>query len=1749
MHKSLKNSLITTDLKPRMIIELFFKQENLKKESKNSKFFIMRTLLQKLKFCAEMIPIVMLVIFLQPNVFGQDCADAVGDCEITGCADTETIILDSSDPNVLTYDCDAAAGPSIEYRYDFPTTMSGTGVCSDNAYRIELVSYQFFQFGSPTGGNLLGTVVADESGIINSSHVFSDGPGRYCLLYNLFAQELDDDGNPVIDGLGNPVISNEPSACCKSEFYLQLEGSIACNDQVQVTMDVNCTATITLDMVLEGTDESTCFANYYSMTIDGFPNNADGSITIDDPGLYNATVITPTGEQCWGSVLVEDKVNALLLDCEDFEVFCNQDYSPGAPVLDYIEADGVDDMGDDVYVNSSDIAINSICGDVAMDATTPDTTSIYFDFTTVSANQTVNKISEIALTISTPSVNSIKACLVSPKGKVVHILDLVTGNFCSDSDINIVLSEDAFMTHNNLTSAANCGAGASHAYCGDFQPLTNFSAFAGDTLNVDGGIWELQIKNYSTTEVACIEEAKIEVITNNGIIEYPFEGNATSTGPQSYEITLPDNNCGPYQVQYADEDIGPDCAAGTVTTIRRTWTVVSSSSGVETECYQDITITRWELSEIVMPPDYNGFDHQTISCDIFINPTDGTLNTSLLDDNLLPHPMVTGHPETPFGDIDLCTNYAYTYSDQKLAICGELSYKVLRDWSILDWCSGSTFPTYTQIIKVIDNQPPVIVAPEDGLEIETNNGFDCTADWNVVPPITVFDCGFALNPGSYTFTVGYLLADDNGDPPVDGEYEEVINVFDDNGDGNPDRITGLPYGRSWIRYTVIDDCDNIGYAFTEVDVTDVTAPNPVCVEFLVLSLGSDGCAHAGADSFDKGSWDNCGIDYFEVRRLDIVDDFGPYVNYCCTDLSDEEKLVELIVYDLDGNTNTCIVEVELQNPFLLVWNTTADPSYSFDCTEWDNPPGGDTYLPLFSASQNLSTIDCPWTITFDGPKIVRDLDDCGNGSYEIIYTASNGFSDDISYTVSLNYSNTDPFDPDNDVSWPQALFDNVDGCPDEVTLDPETGIFGSPTVNDNPCGLIAQTYEDQVFDDVENACVKILRTWTVIDWCTYDPAFPNLEVASFVQVIKVNDNDLPEFNCSVNPSIIFGEETSCNLNTSSLDTTGILILDMTEGFDACSEALNRDYDIEYEIDYQRDGTVDASGTGRNANGLHEYGQHSITWTIIDHCGNINSCTYNFSIQDSKPPTPYCLAEVVTVTMPLGTGDIEVWANDFDLGSYDNVTGNVACNNTNELVFTLVNVGTGETSGPDGVLTFNCADIPNGISQEVTLEMHVADEFGNSDFCTVTLILQDNENDACEDDSASRTIVAGSVYTEESEMLEEAMVHLSNNADYNTQMMTPNTGSYSFDNVPMGDDYEIVSEKDDNALNGVSTLDLVLIQKHILSILELPSPYKIIAADANRSGTVSAIDLIILRKIILGISDSFPNDEMPWRFIDADYTFADVTNPFPYQESINIDNLTTEMNDNNFIAVKIGDVNSTAVLSTANDTPITRSNNTVDFVVDNASFTTGDRVEIPVTSANFNNILGTQFTIKLDTDMVDFEGVTSGELNVEDNNFGYTYLSDGYITASWNESKAISTNDADVLFTINLIANENGNVANALNINSDITTAEAYNTGLEIMDVQLSINGQSEIEGYELYQNVPNPFGNETTIGFSVPTDGPVVLKIFDVNGKLVKMIAQDYNRGMNSIVLSIEDLKAKGIFYYTMEAEGYSATKKMIVLE
>ena len=133
------------------------------------------------------------------------------------------------------------------------------------------------------------------------------------------------------------------------------------------------------------------------------------------------------------------------------------------------------------------------------------------------------------------------------------------------------------------------------------------------------------------------------------------------------------------------------------------------------------------------------------------------------------------------------------------------------------------------------------------------------------------------------------------------------------------------------------------------------------------------------------------------------------------------------------------------------------------------------------------------------------------------------------------------------------------------------------------------------------------------------------------------------------------------------------------------------------------------------------------------------------------------------------------------------------------------------------------------------------------------------------------------------------------------------------NLPYGN-YTIKPTKNNDSLktNGVSSLDLLLTMGHVLNKFPLNSHYKLIAADVNGDKHVTVLDLVLMKRLILGVDTSFTqsgtSENRTWAFVDSAYVFANPSNPFPYKDSITINQTSGTIAKPSFIAIKLGDVN-------------------------------------------------------------------------------------------------------------------------------------------------------------------------------------------------------------------------------------------------
>lgn len=90
--------------------------------------------------------------------------------------------------------------------------------------------------------------------------------------------------------------------------------------------------------------------------------------------------------------------------------------------------------------------------------------------------------------------------------------------------------------------------------------------------------------------------------------------------------------------------------------------------------------------------------------------------------------------------------------------------------------------------------------------------------------------------------------------------------------------------------------------------------------------------------------------------------------------------------------------------------------------------------------------------------------------------------------------------------------------------------------------------------------------------------------------------------------------------------------------------------------------------------------------------------------------------------------------------------------------------------------------------------------------------------------------------------------------------------------------------------------------------------------------------------------------------------------------------------------------------------------------------------------------------------------------------------------------------------------------------------------------------------FTLLQNYPNPFNPTTTIEYSIPNAGAVVITIYDILGRKIQNFTREYpNSGTHEVIWNAKnnsgEIAGSGIYLYTVEFENAIIAKKMLLVK
>jgi hypothetical protein len=688
----------------------------------------------------------------------------------------------------------------------------------------------------------------------------------------------------------------------------------------------------------------------------------------------------------------------------------------------------------------------------------------------------------------------------------------------------------------------------------------------------------------------------------------------------------------------------------------------------------------------------------------------------------------------PIDNGGICNTYSH-YNDLPLTDCGN-AQKFLRKWTVLDVCSQQVI-FGTQIIKMSDVEAPDLECP--GQMVFEVDGGSCETNVFLDNPIAEDACGsgFSLIP-VVPEEIGTLV-----------EFNDQYIWYE------------VPFGEHTILWEAEDDCGNSSSCTQQIQIIDKTPPVAACDEHTIISISENtatgnGITLIAAEVFDDGSYDECSEITLEVRRMDSCIDFdwttngacvddqpdgslsGPdrgvirrdCVPFACCDVSAGPIMVELKITDESDNENFCMVEVEVQDklpPSIeCPSNEVVDCEFWFETEDTGNTfidPQQDPLTPIFGSA--AANDECDYELLVR----IRIKDNCAGESLgsglpagmqvpddavrriQRTFKASDGSGNNSDCNQYIWVVDNDRFDI-NDITWPGDR--TFASCTDEIPID-------YPVVNDDNCSLVGVTFEDERFDFVDSACFKILREWSVIDWCQFDGL--GAGYWGHIQVIKVNDNTGVDFtDCPSEPVTYCVEDSNVELPQNNQAFTGATdplssacsahITMQHTITELCSDIVYYDVKVypnngaEYVtiVESQTPVAIDSNHSAiltmdtRSAveskirddglpynesicesNGEKDY--HRILWSVEDGCGNITTCEYLFRLEDCKKPTPVCIDGLSSVVMP-SAGEVTIWAADFNVSSFDD------CTDASDLVYSY----TGLFHAPSAKFACDCTSV-------------------------------------------------------------------------------------------------------------------------------------------------------------------------------------------------------------------------------------------------------------------------------------------------------------------------------------------------------------------------------------------------------------------------------------------------------------------------
>ena len=332
--------------------------------------------------------------------------------------------------------------------------------------------------------------------------------------------------------------------------------------------------------------------------------------------------------------------------------------------------------------------------------------------------------------------------------------------------------------------------------------------------------------------------------------------------------------------------------------------------------------------------------------------------------------------------------------------------------------------------------------------------------------------------------------------------------------------------------------------------------------------------------------------------------------------------------------------------------------------------------------------------------------------------------------------------------------------------------------------------------------------------------------------------------------------------------------------------------------------------------------------------------------------------------------------------------------------------------------------------------------------------------------------------------------------------------------------------DTGHVNGVNVVDLCLMAQHILGVNPLPSPYAMVAADANKSGSITTFDMVEFRKLMMGIYTTLPNNTS-WRYA-PDYCLEPIPNPNNpvgggCASNISLSELAALNGDTaKVFVIKVGDVDGDVQINgEPYNSPIVVDSLTL--LLPQGQIMAGVPVTIPV-KLDKGLLLGSlQAQFFLDPNLVQFDSISEGAL-------GGFFSGMTYYDAQTGRLKLVASGYSNYfipagtpLLYIHLTPLQTVDLTSAVMVVQDDPNLRTFAIGndcVEYFEIGSAYSGfvsthTPERGGLRVLAPSPNPFGEQTVLEIELENPETAFLEVIDLDGRILFSASKNLAAGIS----------------------------------